>query len=100
MVIGGNPHLVHAILLTISAAMALWADILKLANKRNLEVQAALVDEFKVAWIGWFCLDQGLGLQRQFMPLDCLFPWGSILKGLTLSFLYKVGYFFCEKYKI
>lgn len=43
--------------------MALWAEIQKFANRRSIEAQANLVEEFKVAWVDDFCLDYGTRLQ-------------------------------------
>lgn len=86
LVISGSQFSLHSILFsssrdTISAGMVLWAEIQRFAQRRRIEIQANLVEEFKVAWVGGFCLYSGSGLLWQFTPLDCMIPSGQFQRG-------------------
>lgn len=48
--------------------MSHWAELQKFVNRCSLEALANLVEEFKVAWVGCFCLDGGFGLCWQVTP--------------------------------
>lgn len=81
VVMGEKTWSAHSILLcawrdTISAGIALYAELHKFANKRSLEAQATLVYEFWRAWVGYFCFENA-SLRWQFTPLDCLYLGGQ-----------------------